>query len=179
MKNEKQFLKKNAANFVTLCNMIAGATSILMSLNGKFKTAMAFIILASIADRYDGKVARKLNQSSQLGVQMDSMGDVLSFGAAPAILVYTYLFMNLTGPLKIVGGVGTIFYICSGAFRLARFNIEGMDEDNNFYGIPIPVAGLTLVAMMMLKSKIGIIPIAVALFVLGLLMVSKIRIKKK
>ena len=87
MKNKK-FFHDNAANFVTFCNMLAGATSIVMSLNGKFRMAMAFIIIASIADRYDGRVARRLNTDSELGVQMASMGDVISFGVAPAILVY-------------------------------------------------------------------------------------------
>lgn len=179
MENNNKFIKQNAANFITLCNMIFGATSIIMSITGRFRTAMAFIIIASIADRYDGKVARKFNQSSQLGVQMDSMGDVLSFGAAPAILVFVNRFMPLEGPIKIIGAIATIFYICAGAFRLARFNTEGMDEDNNFNGIPIPVAGLAVVALMMFGKKIPAAVLIGALFILGALMVSKVKIKKK
>lgn len=178
MKNKK-FFHDNAANFVTFCNMLAGAISIIMSLNGKFRTAMAFIIIASIADRYDGKVARRLNTDSELGVQMDSMGDVISFGVAPAILVYTFRIMPLEGNIRIIGGISTMIYICAGAFRLARFNVDGMDEDNSFQGMPIPIAGLIIVAMLMFGHKIGIIPIIIAEFILALLMVSKIKIKKK
>ena len=178
MKNKK-FFHDNAANFVTFCNMLAGATSIVMSLNGKFRMAMAFIIIASIADRYDGRVARKLNTDSELGVQMDSMGDVISFGVAPAILVYMSRVMTLEGNIRIIGGVATMIYICAGAFRLARFNVDGMDEDNSFYGMPIPIAGLILVAMLMFGHKLGIIPIIVAEFILAMFMISKIRIKKK
>ena len=178
MKNKK-FFHDNAANFVTFCNMLAGATSIVMSLNGKFRMAMAFIIIASIADRYDGRVARRLNTDSELGVQMDSMGDVISFGVAPAILVYMSRVMPLEGNIRIIGGVATMIYICAGAFRLARFNVDGMDEDNSFYGMPIPIAGLILVAMLMFGHKLGIIPIIVAEFILAMFMISKIRIKKK
>ena len=169
MKNKK-FFHDNAANFVTFCNMLAGAISIIMSLNGKFRMAMAFIIIASIADRYDGRVARKLNTDSELGVQMDSMGDVISFGVAPAILVYTF---------RIIGSISTMIYICAGAFRLARFNVDGMDEDNSFSGMPIPIAGLIIVAMLMFGHKIGIIPIIIAEFILAMVMISKIKIKKK
>ena len=178
MKNKK-FFHDNAANFVTFCNMLAGATSIIMSLNGKFRMAMAFIIIASIADRYDGRVARRLNTDSELGVQMDSMGDVISFGIAPAILVYMSRVMTLEGNIRIIGGVATMIYICAGAFRLARFNVDGMNEDNSFYGMPIPIAGLILVAMLMFGHKLGIIPIIVAEFILAMFMISKIRIKKK
>lgn len=178
MKNKK-FFHDNAANFVTFCNMLAGATSIIMSLNGKFRMAMVFIIIASIADRYDGRVARRLNTDSELGVQMDSMGDVISFGVAPAILVYMSRVMTLVGNIRIIGGVATMIYICAGAFRLARFNVDGMDEDNSFYGMPIPIAGLILVAMLMFGHKLGIIPIIVAEFILAMFMISKIRIKKK
>lgn len=178
MKNKK-FFHDNAANFVTFCNMLAGATSIIMSLNGKFRMAMAFIIIASIADRYDGRVARRLNTDSELGVQMDSMGDVISFGVAPAILVYMSRVMTLEGNIRIIGGVATMIYICAGAFRLARFNVDGMNEDNSFYGMPIPIAGLILVAMLMFGHKLGIIPIIVAEFILAMFMISKIRIKKK
>ena len=178
MKNKK-FFHDNAANFVTFCNMLAGATSIIMSLNGKFRMAMVFIIIASIADRYDGRVARRLNTDSELGVQMDSMGDVISFGVAPAILVYMSRIMSLEGNIRIIGGVATMIYICAGAFRLARFNVDGMNEDNSFYGMPIPIAGLILVAMLMFGHKLGIIPIIVAEFILAMFMISKIRIKKK
>ena len=72
-----------------------------------------------------------------------------------------------------------MIYICAGAFRLARFNVDGMDEDNSFYGMPIPIAGLILVAMLMFGHKLGIIPIIVAEFILAMFMISKIRIKKK
>ncbi|MCI5674850.1 MAG: CDP-diacylglycerol--serine O-phosphatidyltransferase [Ezakiella sp.] len=179
MKISKDFFKENAANFITFCNMLCGALSILFTIDGKYRTAMAFIVFASIADRYDGRVARKFKQSSAMGVQMDSMGDIISFGIAPALLSYMIVFDKLEGTFKLLGAAATAIYIVAGALRLARFNVIGMDDDNCFHGLPIPVCGLLLVGFLFLKLKFSPIFYFVLMVLLGLLMLSNIRVKKR
>lgn len=92
MKKENNIIINNAANFVTLLNMVCGSISIVATLSGRYKTAIAMIWVAAIADRYDGMVARMLGTSSDMGVQMDSMGDIISFSVAPSVHAYNSVF---------------------------------------------------------------------------------------
>lgn len=179
MKDKNKLVRNNAANFITLLNMLSGSISIIASINGRFKTAIAMIWIAAIADRYDGTVARMLGTSSEMGVQMDSMGDVISFGVAPAVNAYISIFMNADYKIKLVGGIATVFLICAGALRLARYNINGLNEDNSFSGLPITIGGSLLAVMLLFRRNINPIIFIIFMFIFGILELSKIRIKKR
>lgn len=176
---EKNFFIKNAANFITMLNMVFGACSILASINGKFSWAIVLIGFAAISDRYDGAVARKLGTDSPLGVQMDSMGDVISFGIAPAILSYISVFFNLEGNLRILASVVTVIYITAGAFRLARYNVQGLNDDHTFTGLPITAAGSILILFLVFRKKLGPLFYIGLMFILAVLEISKVSIKKR
>lgn len=179
MKDKNKLFRNNAANFITLLNMLGGAISIIASINGKFKTAIAMIWIAAIADRYDGAVARMLGTASEMGVQMDSMGDVISFGVAPAVNAYVSVFMHADNNIKLAGGIATVFLICAGALRLARYNINGLNEDHSFSGLPITIGGSLLAVMLLFRRNIHPIAIIVMMVIFGILELSKIRIKKR
>lgn len=179
MSNRSQFVRHNAANFVTFLNVVCGAISILFSLNGQYRWAIAFIFLASVADRYDGTIARRLGTSSDLGVQLDSLGDSVSFGVAPALLVYLSLFRPLpNGPIRIALSACVVIYISCGIFRLARYNVCGLDE-GAFEGVPITLAGTFLSALLLFARELHPFVYGALLLLLGLLMVSKIRFRKR
>ena len=180
MKNNiNDFCYNNAANFVTILNMVFGTFSITASIHSKFSFTIGLIFLASVADRYDGKIARKLNTDSPLGVQLDSMGDVISFGLAPAILIYMSNFLSAPHGIRLLGMIGCVFYVACGGFRLARYNISGLSENNTFTGLPITIAGTLLVAIYLIfRSFIHPLVYCIILLLLGFLEISKIAIKK-
>ena len=112
-------------NYLTLCNIFCGFMSILTTAHGYFIWGTVFIFLAMLADRYDGIVARKLGVVSEIGHDLDSLCDVVSFGVAPATLIFEIFITNdkpsitLTVIVAILCGI----YVCCGAYRLARFNV--------------------------------------------------------
>lgn len=171
--------KSAIPNAFTLSNLAFGILSILATFHESYTLAAVFIIVAALADRYDGRVARFLNVDSEIGKELDSLADLVSFGVAPSILIYKlYSFMNL-GFLGYI--LVLIFPIC-GAYRLARYNITSFD--GTFSGIPITIAGLimalfSLIQLTVLK-KVLIHPILPIIFIVALsyLMVSKIKLKK-
>jgi len=123
-------------------NVVCGFLSILSSIEGNITTACWFIILAGFLDALDGKIARFSGGTSQFGVELDSLADFLSFGVAPAVLVYA-IKLNTLGKW---GWVISIVYIMAAAFRLARFNLlADTDEKKDFIGMPVPLAALALV----------------------------------
>lgn len=131
-------LKTQAANLLTILNMAFGGSAIMATMNDQFALAVLFIFIAGLLDRFDGMTARKLGIESELGKQLDSMSDIISFGVAPALLMYAYA----THELGTLAMVVTVIYISSGAFRLARFNIT--ESNGYFTGLPITAAGVLL-----------------------------------
>ncbi|WP_033544167.1 CDP-diacylglycerol--serine O-phosphatidyltransferase [Planococcus sp. CAU13] len=131
-------LKSHTANMLTIGNLAFGGAALMAALNGAYSFSVLFIFIAAFLDRFDGIVARKLNQESALGKQLDSMSDIISFGVAPAILIYELALSDF----GIAGMVFTVIYISSGAFRLARFNIS--ESNGYFTGLPITAAGTVL-----------------------------------
>lgn len=179
MKKDNNIFLNNAANFVTLLNMVCGSMSIVATMNGKYKTAIVMIWIAAIADRYDGIVARMLGTSSDMGVQMDSMGDIISFGVAPSVHAYNSVFLHAPNNIKLLGGIATVMLICAGALRLARYNIVGLDEDNSFMGLPITIGGSLLAVLLIFRRNIAPVTFVVVMIILSILELSKIRIKKR
>lgn len=165
-------IKSNAANLITLLNLSFGGASIMASLNEAYNYSVLFIFIAAFLDRYDGKVARKYNQESALGKQLDSMGDIISFGVAPAILMYEIIFSNFGLPGMFI----TVFYITCGAFRLARFNCT--ETSGYFVGLPITAAGTLLTITFFLVPIFSPVFYLIVSPLLALLMISTFTLKK-
>ena len=128
-------------NLFTSMNMFCGFLSIINASQGKFIYSAWLIIIAAIFDGLDGIVARLTNSSSALGVELDSLSDVVSFGAAPAYLIYaTELFK-----LNVFGVIISSLLMIAGGFRLARFNVQLVGFNKEFFkGLPIPTSALTI-----------------------------------
>ncbi|MBV7272155.1 CDP-diacylglycerol--serine O-phosphatidyltransferase [Clostridium thailandense] len=162
-------------NVFTFANLGCGVMSLMMTFQENYKWAAIFILLACLADRYDGRVARMLNVSSELGKELDSLADLVSFGVAPAILAFNiYSFASL----GIAGYLLAILFPISGAYRLARFNVT--EFDGEFYGIPITFAGMFM-ALYCFVTMNYLVPqgvTAIIMLALAYLMVCKHRFKK-
>jgi|TARA_B100000315_G_scaffold188858_1_gene178630 CDP-diacylglycerol--serine O-phosphatidyltransferase len=155
------------ADIFTLVNVIFGLTAIFFAINGNYLFVIIFLFLAVIADYLDGKLARKLNQENVFGKELDSLADTISFGVAPAI----FGFSLTQTPLAIVSF--TIFLFC-GILRLARYNI--MNLSNSYAGMPITLNGIIIPLVYVARLPIDYYPYLYIL--LGILMVSSLRIKK-
>ncbi len=124
-------------NLVTTCNLFAGFFAIIQALKGHFLWAAYAIVVAAIFDTLDGRLARLTRSTSKFGAEYDSICDVVSFGVAPALL----LFQWALEPFGRVGWVACFLFVACGALRLARFNVQvGVVEKSYFQGLPIPMA---------------------------------------
>ena len=146
-----------------------------MTFQANYKLSVIFILLAGVMDRYDGQVARLLKVSSELGKELDSLADLVSFGVAPSMLIFNlYDFISL----------GYLAYVCflvfpvAGAYRLARYNSSKFD--NVYTGIPITLAGMlvALYALLTLNSAHNFPLTIIIMFSLSYLMISKFQFKK-
>lgn len=127
----------------TMGNVVCGFLAILSAFEGNTTTACWFVILAAFLDALDGRVARLSGGASRFGIELDSLADFLSFGIAPAILVYS-IKLSASGKW---GWVISVVYIMASAYRLARFNLMvDTEEKKDFLGLPVPVAAVTLVS---------------------------------
>jgi len=125
----------------TTANMLFGFLAIMKAVEGEFISAGWLIIIASIMDGLDGKIARLVDKDSRFGLEFDSLADVISFGIAPALLVYFAYFESF----NFFGIIIVFLYLMCGALRLARFNIETDHvKVGMFTGLPIPVAAATI-----------------------------------
>ncbi|WP_291635687.1 CDP-diacylglycerol--serine O-phosphatidyltransferase [Clostridium sp.] len=167
--------KSYVPNIITFGNLIFGLLSLLMTFQAHYRLSAIFILLAGLMDRYDGKVARFLQVSSDLGKELDSLADLVSFGVAPSILIFDlYNFVSL----------GYLSYVCflvfpvAGAYRLARYNSTKFD--NVYTGIPITLAGMlvAIYALITLNSPLNLPLTIIIIFALSYLMVSNFQIKK-
>ena len=169
-------------NSFTALNILAGFFSIIYSSHEEFIIASVLIFAAGVFDVLDGLLARMLKSSSQFGVELDSLGDVISFGAAPAFLIYQcYLYEY--------GWIGLLVSSCLlvfGAFRLARFNtqVEDVTIKVDFKGLPIPISAIIIASFVIaFHNKEGIVHqfeyFVIPLVLLNsFLMVSNIRYNK-
>ena len=134
--------KSYIPNTITAFSLLSGFLSIIFTSKGNFQLAAVMIFAASIFDLTDGIIARLLKTSSQFGVELDSLADIVSFGAAPAFLIYSFHFYKFNGLGIVISAMLLIF----GALRLARFNsqIEDIEKKGDFKGLPIPLAAITV-----------------------------------
>ncbi len=157
-------------NFFTLLALCAGITSIRAAIEGRYDLAIGLIVLAAFLDGVDGRVARALKAQSRFGAELDSLADFVSFGVAPAFLI----FMWAMAPLKDLGWIAVLVFASAASLRLARFN-AALDEErprwqgNFFTGVPAP-AGALLVMLPLYLDGSGLMatrswPFPVALYV--------------
>lgn len=165
-------------NVFTFINLSCGIISILSAMNEKYAISGAFILLAGLVDRYDGRIARFLDVSSDLGKELDSLADLVSFGVAPSILIYILFNLESFGPKGLYGFVVLLLFPICGAYRLARFNVA--DFDGAFTGVPITIVGCFMAIFALLNLKVTTsIYVAVVLMIIGsYLMVSTLKLKK-
>ena len=171
-----------APNLITTLSLLSGFFSILASTQGEFYKAALAIFLSGILDGMDGRVARMLNAQSPFGEQYDSLADMLAFGVAPAILVYSFALE----PLGRIGiGCAFVFTACA-AFRLARFNVQiGVVDKKYFVGLASPLAAILVTSAVMVAvdhnewvgqfDALIVTLFAVWIVVCGLLMVSNVK----
>ena len=142
-------------NAITLIGVCIGLSSIKFAIDGKFAIAIIAIMFAGLMDALDGRIARLIKGTSKMGKELDSLGDVISFGVAPALIMY---FWNLQYLDKLGWFVCLIYVVCV-ALRLARFNVNTEEEiswkDNFFEGLPSPAGGV-LVLMPLIISFSGL-----------------------
>ena len=142
-------------NAITLIGVCIGLTSIKFALDGKFAIAVIAILFAGLMDALDGRIARLIKGTSKMGKELDSLGDVISFGVAPALIMYFWSLQYL----EKLGWFVCLTYVVCVALRLARFNINSEDEpswkDNFFEGMPSPAGGI-IVLMPLILSFSGL-----------------------
>lgn len=144
-------------NILTTLALAAGMTAIRFAIQGNWKAAVVALMAAGIFDAIDGRIARLLRATSRFGAELDSLSDFVSFGAAPAIMVYLWT-------LRTVGGVGwaiaLLFSVCC-ALRLARFNTMVGESDlppwayNYFTGVPAPAGAAIITLPLLLTFEFG------------------------
>ena len=147
--------KKNARvilpNMLTLIGVCIGLSSIRFALDGKFEFAIIAIILAAIIDGLDGRIARLIKGTSKVGKELDSLTDMISFGVAPAFIMY---FWSLSA-LGRFGWLLCLIYVICVALRLARFNVNSNQapswKDNFFEGVPSPAGGILVLTPLIIS----------------------------
>ncbi|MBU0650393.1 CDP-diacylglycerol--serine O-phosphatidyltransferase [bacterium] len=165
-------------NLFTLCNLMCGYWSITFSMKGSLSQAAVMIYFAMIFDALDGRIARMTNTTSKFGFEFDSIADVISFGVAPAFIIY-HLFTG-DGDTEKLAWWGCFIYVVCGALRLARYNVQASNEEKeDFVGLPIPGAAAMIASFVLFNEKYGFeINSAVIIYLvipIALLMVSTIR----
>jgi len=167
-------------NLVTIMGLFSGFYSIIATLNGDYVIAACATLVAFVFDTIDGKLARALNATSDFGIQLDSLADLVSFGVAPAVLVYKWAL----APYGRLGWMAAFLFVACGALRLARFNVQTKKIDPRYFiGLPIPAAaGVVVTSVLFAKEFIGdpgamTVPVwfTFTIYILAFLMVSNIK----
>jgi len=140
-------------NLFTLAALFGGFYSIVMAMNGQFDQAAVGVFCAMVLDSLDGRVARMTNTQSAFGEQMDSLADMVSFGAAPALIAYEWALKGLGR----WGWIAAFVYCACAALRLARFNVNtGVVDKRYFQGLPSPAAAALVAGLIWLVTEAGI-----------------------
>jgi len=138
-------------NLITICSMFAGFYSIVAAFNSDYERAAWAIMIASIFDVLDGWVARLTHTATRFGIEIDSLSDVISFGVAPGILVYTWTLSSFGK----IGWLGSFFLVACAALRLARFNVQmGGAEKKHFTGLPTPASALVIASTVLAYDEL-------------------------
>ncbi len=165
-------------NLFTTAGLFSGFYAIVASMNDRFIEAAVAIFIAMVFDGLDGRVARMTNTESDFGAEFDSMADIVSFGMAPALVMYNYALADLGK----IGWLAAFIFVAGGALRLARFNTNLGSSDKNFFqGLAIPSAAAIVAGLVWVGSEYGVEGSDIAGFAAvvticaGLLMVTNFR----
>ncbi len=172
-------------NLFTTGALFAGFYAIVAAMNGRFVAASEAVVIAGVLDGVDGRIARMTRTQSDFGVQYDSLSDLISFGLAPALVVYLWSLSSLSAYGAVAGKVGWLaaflFAACT-ALRLARFNTQaGVGDKRYFQGLASPAAAAVIITSIWVCESEGINGSEVGLFaapvtvLVALLMVSNVR----
>ena len=140
-------------NLFTLAALFGGFYAVVMAMNGRFDLAATGVFCAMVLDSLDGRVARMTNTQSAFGEQMDSLSDMVSFGAAPALIAYEWALKGLGR----WGWIAAFVYCACAALRLARFNVNTAVVDKRFFqGLPSPAAAALVAGFIWLVTEVGV-----------------------
>jgi len=169
----KTFDSRILPAFFTLANLFFGFLAIIFALDHALRLSAGMIMMSVLMDSLDGKVARRFKANSDFGKELDSLSDVISFGLAPAVLIYIYIFDSVW---PFWGALVSGFFVICGAVRLARFNI--LCSTDYFVGVPITFAGGLVALLLLFMDRIPWQVYPVSMTILGLLMVSSVQVPK-
>lgn len=177
--NDRRGLRRGVSllpSLFTLANLFCGWACVVHAMRGELTTAAPFVGFAVVLDMLDGRIARMTGTTSDFGVQLDSLADLISFGMAPAVLAFQWGLI----PLGRMGWAVGFLYLTAAALRLARFNVQTNTDKRYFIGLPSPAAaGLVAATVFYFPDGLQAKPLAwlglVMLIVPALLMVSSIR----
>ncbi|MBI5886307.1 MAG: CDP-diacylglycerol--serine O-phosphatidyltransferase [Deltaproteobacteria bacterium] len=166
-------------NLITSASLFGGFYSIIAALDGQFEYAAWAILVSAVLDGLDGRVARLTGTTSRFGVEYDSLADLVAFGLAPGILIFTWALR----PFGRYGWLAAFLYVVCGALRLARFNVQiGTIESKRFNGLPIPAAAALVSTTVLMFFYIGRgqemakhITVLVLVYLLAFFMVSNVK----
>ena len=185
MKRKRRFKKRYSQhgiyvlpNLLTSANLFCGFYALIAAIQGHYLKAAIAIMVAAVFDWLDGKIARLTHAVSRFGLEYDSLCDAISFGVAPAILVYLWALQ----PFGRLGWLAALLFLACGTLRLARFNTQvGHMDSEYFNGLPIPAAAFMIAATVLLHDRLGgsgttkHVTILIMIYVLSFLMVSTIK----
>jgi CDP-diacylglycerol---serine O-phosphatidyltransferase len=165
-------------NLFTTGSLFAGFYSMVATMNGDYRTAAIWVLVSSIFDGLDGKVARLTGTASKFGVEYDSLADLVAFGVTPGLLMYSWALK----PFGRLGWLAAFLFVVCGALRLARFNVQVTTvESKRFVGLPIPAAASMVSATVLLFYHFGWpssykkFAILLLIYALAFLMVSNVK----
>jgi CDP-diacylglycerol--serine O-phosphatidyltransferase len=162
-------------NAVTLANITLGFLGILAAAEGHFQRAVLWLFAGAMCDLIDGRLARLLGATSSFGKELDSLSDMVSFGVAPAVLIYLAALSHLGA----VGLAVAALLPLAGAIRLARYNIDTKDlAQVTFEGLPIPIAASYVWSFVMVREELPLWAIGAGVTLTAALMVSTLKIPK-
>ncbi len=163
-------MRSSLANALTILNLILGMTAVMLAIQGDFQIAALFVIAGMVCDGLDGRLARALHIQSDFGKELDSLSDIVTFGVAPAVIMYVAVLKDV----GVAGSVIAVLFPVAGALRLARFNVHP-GRTNYFVGLPITAAGGILATFALYHGLIPTLWLPVLTVALSYLMVSKTR----
>jgi len=163
-----------APNGVTAANISCGFISMIVAADGKYDLAVYLLVVAVVLDTLDGNIARWLHATSEFGQEMDSFSDALSFGAAPAFLVYQAILKGM----EPVGLPVALVYLLCAVLRLTRFNLssDAHEKERRTVGVPVPVAASYLMVATLMRDQVRPSHVALLVLLFAGLMVSRLQL---
>ncbi|MBI5587099.1 MAG: CDP-diacylglycerol--serine O-phosphatidyltransferase [Deltaproteobacteria bacterium] len=179
---KKKNIKKGVyllPNLITSASLFGGFYAIISALDGHFEKAAIAILISGVLDGLDGRIARLTGSSSKFGVEYDSLADLIAFGLAPGVLIFTWALR----PFGRYGWLAAFLFVVCGALRLARFNVQITTiESKRFNGLPIPAAAALVATTVLMFFYLGRgqdmakhITILVVVYLLAFLMISNVK----